>query len=67
MYAFSNRGGTIDRCISSELLDEMRQADICMVNNEFPYSDRGTPLTEKAFTFRSKPENVEILREMGVE
>lgn len=67
MYAFSNRGGTIDRCISSELLDEMRQADICMVNNEFPYSDRGTPLTEKAFTFRSKPENVEILREMGVD
>lgn len=67
MYALSNRGGKIESCISEELLTEMRQADICMVNNEFPYSDRGTPVPEKAFTFRSRPENVKLLQEMGVD
>nr|MBQ8252068.1 CapA family protein [Lachnospiraceae bacterium] len=67
MYALSTRGGSIESCIGQELLDEMRQSDICMVNNEFPYSDRGTPLPEKAFTFRSKPENVKLLHEMGVD
>ena len=67
MYALSTRGGSIESCISQELLGEMRQSDICMVNNEFPYSNRGTPLPEKAFTFRSKPDNVKLLHEMGVD
>ena len=67
MYALSTRGGSIESCIAQELLGEMRQSDICMVNNEFPYSNRGTPLPEKAFTFRSKPENVQLLQEMGVD
>lgn len=67
MGALVQRGGSIESCISEDLLAEMRQADICMVNNEFPYSDRGTPIPEKAFTFRSKPENVNLLHEMGVD
>ena len=67
MGALVQRGGLIESCISDELLAEMRQADICMVNNEFPYSDGGTPIPEKTFTFRSKPENVNLLHEMGVD
>ena len=38
-----------------------------MVNNEFPYSDRGTPTPEKQFTFRAKPEYAELLHEMGAD
>ena len=67
MGSLVQRGGAIESCISADLLSEMRQSDICMVNNEFPYSDRGTPIPEKTFTFRSKPENVNLLHEMGVD
>lgn len=67
MGALVQRGGSMESCISADLLTEMRQSDICMVNNEFPYSDRGTPIPEKMFTFRSKPENVRLLHEMGVD
>ena len=67
MQSLAQRGGAIESCISEELLAEMRNADICMVNNEFPYSDRGTPIPEKTFAFRSKPENVALLGSMGVD
>lgn len=67
MGSLAARGGSIESCISAELLKEMRDADICMVNNEFPYSNRGTPIPEKTFTFRSRPENVDLLHEMGVD
>lgn len=67
MGSLVQRGGSIESCISGDLLSEMRRSDICMVNNEFPYSDRGTPIPEKTFTFRSKPENVNLLHEMGVD
>lgn len=67
MNALTQRGGGIDKCISADLLERMKMADICMVNNEFPYSDRGTPIEGKAFAFRSKPENVRLLKEMGVD
>lgn len=67
MGAYRERGSDIEKCISSYLLDEMRNADICMVNNEFSYSDRGAPLEGKMYTFRSKPDNVNILRDMGVD
>lgn len=67
MHALRSRGGKIESSISGELLAEMRQADILMVNNEFAYSDRGTPLPEKAFAFRSDPDNVNLLHEMGAD
>lgn len=67
MYALSTRGGNIESCIGAPLLTEMRNADICMVNNEFPYSDRGQAIEEKAFAFRSKPANVKLLSQMGVD
>ena len=42
----------------------MDAADIMMINNEFTYSTRGTPLSGKTFTFRAKTEtaaNLSIL------
>ena len=42
-------------------------ADILMVNNEFPFSDRGTPMADKQFTFRCSPGYVKALNEMGVD
>lgn len=67
MAKMLQRGGEIEKSISQDLLQEMRSADIFMLNNEFPYSQRGTPTVGKQFTFRAKPESVEVLKEMGAD
>lgn len=53
--------------IAADLTDEMKNVDIMVLNNEFPYSDRGTPIPEKQFTFRAKPQTVAYLGDMGVD
>lgn len=67
MYSYVQKGSDISKCISPELLNEMHSADIFMVNNEFTYTNRGEPTAEKTFAFRSKPSNVKILNDMGVD
>ncbi|MBR1470127.1 MAG: CapA family protein [Lachnospiraceae bacterium] len=68
IYAqYRQRGGRLEACVSADLLEHMRAADVCIVNNEFPYSDRGTPLENKTYTFRAAPESVSLLKEMGVD
>lgn len=67
MMSLHNRQKGIAGCISEELLSEMQEADVCMVNNEFTFTDRGEPLDEKQFTFRANPENVSVLQDMGVD
>lgn len=54
-------------CISPELIQYMKGADIMCLNNEFTYSNRGTPLPDKAYTFRAKPKRVHILEQLGVD
>ena len=60
-------GGDITVGIDPDLISEMRSADIMMLNNEFPYSDRGEPLVDKKFTFRAMPSAVTYLNELGVD
>uniref|UniRef100_UPI004057AA84 CapA family protein n=1 Tax=Acetatifactor sp. TaxID=1872090 RepID=UPI004057AA84 len=57
----------ITDCIDETFIKYMQDADIMCLNNEFTYSDRGTPLEGKAYTFRANPERVEILKELGVD
>lgn len=61
------RGGTIEQGFDESTLSTMRNADIFMVNNEFTYTNRGTPTEGKQYTFRTKPENVKYLFDMGVD
>ena len=67
MYTLSQRDGDIRKCFSNDILQVMKEADVFMVNNEFTYTTRGEPLPEKAFTFRSNPENINLLKDMGVD
>ena len=60
-------GGDISQGIAPEVLERMRGADIMMLNNEFAYSNRGTPIEEKQFTFRARPETARYLTDMGVD
>ena len=70
-YAIMNKirqnGGTIEGVIGASLLSYMRSADIMVVNNEFPYSNRGTPTEGKTFTFRADPSSAAFLNQMGVD
>ena len=43
--------GGIEKVIEPQLLQELQDADIFMVNNEFPFSNRGEPMEDKQFTF----------------
>ena len=45
----------------------MQSADVFAVNNEFCYSDRGTPLAGKTYTLRAKPDTAQWLQEMGAD
>lgn len=67
MAKLLQRGKGIEGSISPETLDAMRSADIFVVNNEFPYTDRGAPTEGKTFTFRAKPEYASLLLDMGAD
>ncbi len=67
MFRYRARGSDIYDTFSSALLERMRAADIFMLNNEFPFSTRGTPTEGKQFTFRANPANVELLGQIGVD
>ena len=60
-YYNSVENGIYD-CISPELIQIMRDADIMCLNNEFTYSTQGSPLKGKAYTFRAQPSRVDILK-----
>lgn len=67
MSTYRANGSILENCIDPELLEIMRDSDVFMINNEFPFTDRGTPLANKAFTFRADPANVQMLKDMGVD
>lgn len=62
-----DRGGDVEKAFSTELLNVMRSADVFMLNNEFTFTNRGTPTIGKQFTFRADPEKVSLLQEIGVD
>mgnify|MGYP002624179586 CR=1 FL=1 len=66
-YKIDQNGNSIEGVIDQSLLDCMRNADICMVNNEFPYTTEGTPLEDKTWTFHANPSTVKYLFQMGVD
>ena len=67
MQDYIRQGEKLENNISEELLELMREADVCWINNEFAYSGRGEPLENKMYTFRADPERAVMLQEMGVD
>lgn len=57
----------LEKCISPELLEIMNNTDVFYINHEYCISDRGAPLVGKYYTFRAKPERMELLKEMGTD
>ena len=67
MKSRSGGGSLVEAGFDAAILQQMRGADIFMVNNEFTYTTRGTPTEGKAFTFRARPEHAALLSEMGAD
>ena len=67
MFRYRRRGSDINDTFSATLLERMRNADVFMLNNEFPFSTRGTPTEGKTFTFRANPSNIEMYAQIGVD
>ena len=67
MASLLQRGGNIESGIAPDVIAEMKSADIMMLNNEFPYSDRGEPIPDKQFTFRAAPSTISYLNDLGVD
>lgn len=67
-YVLNNYNSNgIDGVLSPDLLNELQNADITVINNEFPFSTRGTQAPDKQFTFRVDPKYVSVLTDMGVD
>ena len=67
MFHYRTRGSDINDTFSADLLERMRSADVFMLNNEFPFSTRGTPTEGKTFTFRANPANIDMYELLGVD
>ena len=61
-YDASGISGIID----DTLLSEMSGADICLVNEEFPFGVGGTA-ADKTYTFRIDPSYISVFNELGVD
>ena len=66
MTKISQSGG-IGNVIGADLMAQMQSADVTMINNEFPYTNEGTPTAGKQYTFHADPSCVKYLQDMGVD
>lgn len=66
LRAYENGGG-IEGVLDEEYRQLIADTDFFFVNEEFPFSGRGTQAPDKQFTFRLPPEKVQILWQMGVD
>ena len=65
MVRYHQNGG--GEFIGPQLLSEMQAADLLLLNNEFCFSDRGSPLPGKMYTFRANPANAQMWHQIGVD
>lgn len=67
MSVLREKGEGIRGVLSQDVFNEFYNADILMMNNEFPYSSGGSPREGKKFTFRAQPDTVSYLDDMSVD
>lgn len=59
--------GGISGLLDETMLSTLTDADITMVNEEFPFSTRGIKAEDKQYTFRVDPAYVTAFQDMGVD
>lgn len=53
--------------LSDKVYEQLHNADLTFINEEFPFSDRGSPEPGKEYTYRVPPERVQCFLDMGVD
>lgn len=66
LNAYSRSGGILG-VLDQGYLSAIQSADYFAVNEEFPFSSRGTQAPDKQYTFRLAPEKVSLFKEMGID
>jgi poly-gamma-glutamate synthesis protein (capsule biosynthesis protein) len=66
MPEYDKRNKKVYGILSEEVVQIMTSSDIMVANNEFTISNRGSKMPNKYYTFRGKPERLNIYKEMGV-
>lgn len=66
LQAYHKAGG-IEGVLDAGYRQEIASADFFVVNQEFPFSRRGTAAADKQYTFRLDPEYVRLFGEMGID
>ena len=64
LNAYDKAGG-IHGVLDEGIRAEIEKADIFMVNQEFPFTQRGTAAADKQFTFRLPESRMHILQGSG--
>ncbi|MBR1529460.1 MAG: CapA family protein, partial [Oscillospiraceae bacterium] len=62
-----NNGRDTYACFDKTIVQHMREADICLADNEFPYTTRGVPTEGKDYIYRANPENISLMEDLGVD
>ena len=65
LSAYDKNG--VQALASEQMLTEMREADLFMLNQEFPFSLRGEAMEDKQYTFRTDPRYVSIFQDLGTD
>lgn len=63
--AYDRKG--LSGILSPDLQKRMQEADLSMINEEFPFGTGGTKAPDKQFTFKADPSYVKAFQEMGVD
>ena len=66
LNAYQKAGG-IEGVLDPVYRQKIGAADFFMVNQEFPFSSRGTAAADKQYTFRLAPDYVSLFGEMGID
>ena len=67
MPEYDKRDKKVLGILSEDVVKIMNDSSVMIVNSEFTVSNRGTPIKGKQYTFRAKPERLNIYYEMGVD
>ena len=67
MPKYKSRNKGVYGILSKGMIKYMSELDWMSVNSEFAFSNRGSAMAGKQYTFRANPKNVSIYNDMGVD
>lgn len=67
VIAAYDKAGGINGVLDEGYRSEIDASDLFIVNQEFPFSERGQAAPDKQFTFRLPPSRVSMMNELGID